>query len=76
MKCLLADIGGTNTRCTVTDADWRPGDTCAFVNRNYDSLAMLLGDFIAKLEPEARPSTEEGLLRAILDRFGRQGALR
>ena len=57
MKCLLADIGGTNTRCTVTGLDWSPGEARSFVNRDYDSLAALLRQFVTELEPAHRPET-------------------
>ena len=46
MKYLLADIGGTNTRCTVTGPDGSPGQTRTFINRDYDSVTVLLREFI------------------------------
>ncbi len=57
MKCLLADIGGTNTRCTVTEPDYSPGKARMFINRDYASPTELLGDFIDGLKQEDRPQT-------------------
>ena len=60
MSTLLADIGGTNTRCTVTNKDGRPGVVREFANCEFDSPAPLLRRFVAMLAPEDRPDT--GLL--------------
>jgi glucokinase len=55
MNYLLADIGGTNTRCANTGSDWRPGQARTFINREHESLTALLGDFIDGLEKNGRP---------------------
>jgi len=55
MKYLLADIGGTNTRCTITGPDGDPGEACSFTNRDFDSLTDLLRDFIDGLEQDDAP---------------------
>jgi len=64
MKNLLADIGGTNTRCAVTGTDGRPGPARTFINREHESLSALLGKFIAELETDAHQSgrPEAGVL--------------
>jgi glucokinase len=56
MTSLLADIGGTNTRCTVTGPDGRPGPVQAFSNRDFDSLQSLLACYLESLPPEIRPA--------------------
>lgn len=55
MSCLLADIGGTNTRCSVTGGDGRPGPVREFKNREFDSLESLLLSFVESLPPADRP---------------------
>ena len=55
MKYLLADIGGTTTRCTVTGPDGGPGAARTFTNRDFDSLTDLLRDFIDGLEQDETP---------------------
>lgn len=55
MSCLLADIGGTNTRCAVTGGDGRPEPVREFTNREFDSLETLLHHFVESLPPAERP---------------------
>lgn len=55
MTSLLADIGGTNTRCAVTGPDGRHGPVQAFSNRDFDSLPSLLSCFVESLPPNDRP---------------------
>jgi glucokinase len=60
MHWLIADIGGTNTRCAVA----RPGGVLAhielFRNRDYPGLDRLLGAWLGMLPPAERP--EEAVL--------------
>jgi len=55
MSYLLADIGGTNTRCAITDEAGRAGPVREFRNRDFDSLAALLTRYVDSQEPDARP---------------------
>jgi len=55
MTQLLADIGGTNTRCAITDADGRPGPVNEFRNRDFESLQALLTRFVESLAASQRP---------------------
>jgi len=55
MTHLLADIGGTNTRCAITGPDGRPGPAREFRNRDFDSLAPLVTQFVESLPPTDRP---------------------
>lgn len=57
MNSLLADIGGTNTRCAVTLPDGRPGPVREFCNRDFDSLQSLLRSYVDSLTPDQRPET-------------------
>jgi len=56
MGWLIADVGGTNTRCAVA----RPGGVLerveAFRNRDYPGLEELLGAYLGRLPPDARPA--------------------
>jgi glucokinase len=60
MHWLIADIGGTNTRCAVA----RPGGVLRhielFRNRDYPGLDRLLGAYLGMLPPTDRP--EEAVL--------------
>jgi len=56
MRCLLADIGGTNTRCTVSQPDWSPGEPQNFINRDYQSLSDVLHHFVEGLAADLRPT--------------------
>ncbi|MBT8445149.1 MAG: glucokinase [Gammaproteobacteria bacterium] len=55
MTSLLADIGGTNTRCAITGPDGRHGSVQAFSNRDFDSLRSLLSSYVASLPQDDRP---------------------
>jgi glucokinase len=55
MTSLLADIGGTNSRCAVTGPDGRPGPVTEFRNRDFDSPQALLSGFVASLPADQRP---------------------
>jgi glucokinase len=56
MRWLVADIGGTNTRCAIA----RPGGTVerveAFRNRDFPALDRLLASYLGTLPPAERPS--------------------
>lgn len=55
MISLLADIGGTNTRCALTTSEGRPGAVREFRNRDFDSLESLLLDYTGSLGAHERP---------------------
>lgn len=55
MSCLLADIGGTNTRCAVTRADGEIENIESFVNSEFSDPAALLGTYLETLEVGERP---------------------
>jgi len=55
MTYLLADIGGTNTRCAITGPDGRAGRVHEFSNRDFDSLSPLLTRFVESLPTTERP---------------------
>lgn len=56
MTSLLADIGGTNTRCAITGPDGRHGAVRTFSNREFDSLQSLLSSYVESLPQNDRPS--------------------
>jgi len=58
MTNLLADIGGTNTRCAITGPDGRHGPVQAFRNRDFDSLQSLLVAYL-----ESLPACGDGRLK-------------
>ncbi|MFQ5635970.1 MAG: glucokinase [Gammaproteobacteria bacterium] len=60
MNRLVADIGGTNTRCAVTGPDGRMSAVSQFENRDYETPAPLLKRFLDSLAPGDRP--DSGLL--------------
>ncbi|MGI9343415.1 MAG: glucokinase [Gammaproteobacteria bacterium] len=55
MTHLVADIGGTSTRCAVTGAGGRPGPVSEYRNRDFESLLSLLQVFVDSLSPDLRP---------------------
>lgn len=55
MTNLLADIGGTNTRCAITGPDGRHGPVQAFRDRDFDSLQSLLVAYLESLPAGERP---------------------
>jgi glucokinase len=50
MNCLLADIGGTNTRCAVTSADGEIQNIRLFRNCEFYDLASLLETYLQNIE--------------------------
>ena len=56
MGWLVADVGGTNTRCAVA----RPGGILegieSFRNRDYPGLEQLLAAYLGQLPPDRRPA--------------------
>lgn len=57
MTCLLADIGGTNTRCAVVGADGQPDAIKVFENRRCNDLSELLGRYIQALPADRKPTS-------------------
>lgn len=47
-RTLLVEVGGTNTRCAVTDGE--PHTICRFVNSDYVDLTSVLSHYYSKLE--------------------------
>jgi len=56
MTCLLADIGGTNTRCAIVAADDTPHTIKVFENRCFNDLPELLTRYIESLPEDSRPT--------------------
>lgn len=56
MSWLVADIGGTNTRCAVTGAGGQVSAVEAFRNRDYPGLEAVLAAYLGTLPPAQRPS--------------------
>lgn len=59
MTALVADVGGTNTRCAITDGG-PPGELRRFRNRDFADLGALLSSYLDSLPTAARP--DSGLL--------------
>jgi glucokinase len=57
MRYLIADIGGTNTRCAISRIDGHlvPENLQTFTNSDFPSLGRLLADYLDSLNPEQRP---------------------
>lgn len=55
MSWLIADIGGTNTRCAITRAGEPPHAVEAFRNRDFPGLDRLLAAYLGALPPADRP---------------------
>jgi len=55
MTCLLADIGGTNTRCAIVDKDGVPRMIEAFENHRFADLPELLKHYTESLPVDHRP---------------------
>lgn len=55
MTWLIADIGGTNTRCAISRAGEAPAAIEAFRNRDFPSLDRLLAAYLGALPPADRP---------------------
>ena len=56
MSFLLADIGGTNTRCAVTNADGCPEEIRMFSNSDFDDPALLLEQYLHSLRRDRQPT--------------------
>ncbi len=57
MNCLLADIGGTNTRCAIVGKNGVPDKIDTFQNRSFTDLSDLLARYIEGLPTEAKPTS-------------------
>jgi glucokinase len=55
MSILLADIGGTNSRCAVGTRQGRIEDLAIFQNASHAGVADLLSGFLARLPQSRRP---------------------
>ncbi|MEO8223398.1 MAG: glucokinase [Gammaproteobacteria bacterium] len=55
MANLVADIGGTNTRCGIAGPGGSVDRIEAFRNRDFPSLDRLLGSYLGTLPPAERP---------------------
>lgn len=60
MVWLIADIGGTNSRCAITRCDGSQEHVRVFKNRNFSRLADLLKKYLDSVPADHRPS--RGLL--------------
>jgi glucokinase len=56
MSALLADIGGTNTRCAVTHGGSQLKDVRVFNNQDFDGPDALLKFYLGELPEEGRPT--------------------
>ncbi len=56
MSCLIADIGGTNTRCALA-IDGQPVAVRTFANAEFDGAHAVLDRYLAELEGYARPAS-------------------
>ncbi len=55
MAVLIADIGGTNTRCAVAGAAASPRPIRSFSNAGFTGLAEVLAAYLNDLAPAGRP---------------------
>lgn len=55
MGWLVADIGGTNTRCAIAQTGGKVTRAEAFRNRDFPGLDRLLAAYLGALPPEERP---------------------
>jgi glucokinase len=55
MTLLLADIGGTNTRCALTGPDGAPLPAARFRNEAYAGIVELLSAYLASVPARERP---------------------
>ena len=60
MGWLIADVGGTNTRCAIAHAGGVVENVETFRNREFPGLDRLLGSYLGMLPPGQRP--EEAVL--------------
>ena len=56
MGWLIADVGGTNTRCAVALPGGLLERVETFRNRDYPGLGELLGAYLGQLPPDRRPA--------------------
>jgi len=68
MGWLIADIGGTNTRCAIARAGGVVERIETFRNRDFPALDRLLGSYLGMLPPGQRPDD------AVLAIAARSGA--
>jgi glucokinase len=57
MTCLLADIGGTNTRCAIVGTGDTPVAIEVFENRCFSNLSELLNRYIDSLSADNKPTS-------------------
>lgn len=57
MSYLIADIGGTNTRCAISRGDGGPDNIETYTNSDYPSLLALLEYYLDSLGSEPRPDS-------------------
>jgi len=57
MNSLLADIGGTNTRCAIVGENRTPQSIEAFENRAFADLSALLTHYIDSLPVDSKPAS-------------------
>lgn len=56
MKYLIADVGGTNTRCAISNAATSLQNIRTFSNGDFASLTTLLKSYLDSLHPDHRPN--------------------
>jgi glucokinase len=56
LAALIADIGGTNTRCAVARTGGSPENIQTFRNRDFADPAALLDAYLAGIEKDDRPT--------------------
>ncbi len=57
MSCLLADIGGTNTRCAITRAAGPIEKIRTFSNDDFPNVVTLLSKYMRSLDADERPQS-------------------
>jgi glucokinase len=60
MTTLLADVGGTNTRCAILHRNDTPNRIQEYANREHNGLSELLENYVESLSAQERPTA--GLL--------------
>ena len=55
MHCLLADIGGTNSRCALLGPGRTPTHVTVYENAEFGSLEAVLAAYLQSLPADARP---------------------
>ena len=55
MTCLLADIGGTHTRCAIVGTNGAPDAIEVFDNHSFTDLSALLNRYIESLPADSKP---------------------